>query len=362
MAPFRQTWVAIVPKITSVPSIIGSCWIINHVRHDQRKRENTHHRLLVAMCVYDIIFSLAILLGTIASPRDPNQIGTFGNATTCTIQGFFTLIGGVVPIYNAFLGINAVLSVGHDMTVKQSRTVECAAHAFIFTCAMSGSIVSVITGSINPTGGWCWLRSVPERCVITGAVCVRGEYAHYISFLYSFMCIVLSFIIAAFSVVNLYIIVYHGEKSSARDQTREEDVHKRSERVAKQAFLYLTAFFLSYFFIVASEIFEYFKGQINATYYVGRMLYPMQGFFNFLVFCSSLPATHSSGSDVRSRIRKKSKFTTISFSEHNNHIDQEKKMNDHPRIIDIDSVKFCTHVEKNEFQHVYIDDIIDELS
>lgn len=143
-----------------------------------------------------------------------------------------------------------------------------------------------------PSIGFCWFQSVPERCFKTDN-CIRGRYAHLIAYAYSGINYGLPFIVATAAMSVLYCTVYTSEAITSKHTTRKiEDSYKRSRRVAKQAFLYLASFFLSFFF---SGLYRLCKSigradeNITSLYYVGSALYPLQGFLNCLVYWSTLP-------------------------------------------------------------------------
>lgn len=79
----KDTVSAILPKVTSILSIMGSFWIISELLATDR--------LLVSISVSDLSFSFAWFFSTWAAPvetsnyiRNPN-----GTTATCSAQGFF---------------------------------------------------------------------------------------------------------------------------------------------------------------------------------------------------------------------------------------------------------------------------------
>ena len=95
----QAAWLAIVPKVSATLSMAGSVWILVQVgtttRHNNKnKQQGVYHRLLAAMALYDIFESLWNFASTWPMPVDDSNVPfAMGNATSCTVQGFFLRLG-----------------------------------------------------------------------------------------------------------------------------------------------------------------------------------------------------------------------------------------------------------------------------
>ncbi len=85
-----------VPLLTANLSVIGSGLIIYCMLGPgrQTKLRKPHHRILLAMSVYDLLYSLVKAWTFLLTPRDgqPGAMGVpgaMGNMKTCRLQGFF---------------------------------------------------------------------------------------------------------------------------------------------------------------------------------------------------------------------------------------------------------------------------------
>jgi len=246
------------------------------------------------MSLYDIFQSFAIFFGTWPIPKELRSLGTYGamgNTATCNAQGFLFMLGCGTPLYNAFLGIHYVLTVRYRFTEIQMKKVERPAHVAIFAFVCSGAISAFVTKSLNPHGPFCWLGEFPDKCSRSEEVeCIRGEYyARLIGLMFCTSILVLSMIVATISMVVLYATIKGAERRSARysggrlQSTRQR--YKKSRQVSQQAIFYLLSFYVAYVPSSTTRLYKMWTGrELTGLIYVSVVLYPSQGFFNFLVY------------------------------------------------------------------------------
>lgn len=133
----QQIALALVPKFTSILSILGSSWVIVEVLTEREKRHSVYHRLLCAMSIYDVLESVWNFCSTWPIPAGPLGIwGASGNTQTCTAQGFFLQLGLAIPMYNASLSIYYLLVIRYNVPDdKLWKRVEPTMHAASFLFA-----------------------------------------------------------------------------------------------------------------------------------------------------------------------------------------------------------------------------------
>ena len=88
----RRAVLALLPKISSSLSIIGTTWILVEVSTHSSKRKQIYHRLMVAWSAYQLLASVFMFLSTWPIPDDGRgdaYHNALGNNHTCQIQGFF---------------------------------------------------------------------------------------------------------------------------------------------------------------------------------------------------------------------------------------------------------------------------------
>lgn len=185
----RQATLAVVPKFSSILSLIGSTWIAIEVltgTHNRNVLNRTHpyHRLLLAMSIYDILESIWNFVSSWAIPRGTEGVyKPLGTTATCSAQGFFLTLSVAVPIYNAFLSLYYLLVINYRMTdTMLKRRVEPMMHLVAFIWAFGTALTSAFMGLLNNANLWCWIAPYPAGCLDSWRYgdkgnCERGDNA-----------------------------------------------------------------------------------------------------------------------------------------------------------------------------------------
>jgi hypothetical protein len=183
---------AVSPKISSVFSLAGSCWIITDVVlqvMSKQKRAHPYHRLLLGMSMYEAAASVWVFMSTWPIPASTtattsmNEVWAVGNTQTCTAQGFFLTLTIAVPIYNAMLAMYYMLVINYNVSDRTLRLyVEPAIHCTAFLWAFGTAIASTVLGLFNNANLWCWIAPYPSNCLDSWRYgdhgnCIRGDNA-----------------------------------------------------------------------------------------------------------------------------------------------------------------------------------------
>lgn len=178
----QQIALAVLPKFSSIFSLLGSTWIAIEVAYSKSKRSHPYHRMLLAMSLYDIAESIGNFMSTWPIPEDGNgddQKWAIGNTATCSAQGFVLTTAVAVPIYNAFLALYYLLVVNYNVSDRSLRTiVEPTMHGIAFVWGFGTAITSASLRLFNDANLWCWIAPFPAGCLDNDAVeCERGGNA-----------------------------------------------------------------------------------------------------------------------------------------------------------------------------------------
>lgn len=185
----QQILLAILPKISSVLSLLGSLWIsIEFVfgKHsgEEKNRFNPYHRLLFAMSVFDILESVWNFTSTWPIPEGTKNLwDPRGNQATCSAQGFFLMLGVAIPIYNAHLALYYLLIINYritEMTIK--GIIEPLMHISACGWAIGTAVAALFLNQYNNANLWCWIAPYPPGCKDSWsfgkeANCERGDNA-----------------------------------------------------------------------------------------------------------------------------------------------------------------------------------------
>ena len=132
--------VIFVPKATALLSIAGSAYVIQDVLRDPRKRkESTFHRLMVGVCISDIIYSFFLwFLGSWVMPKG-SQLYAIGNNVTCQISAAFSVAANVHgPLCTCSLATYYLVQLRYNWVDRKIKAAEKYLH-----------IIPVVFGVVN---------------------------------------------------------------------------------------------------------------------------------------------------------------------------------------------------------------------
>ncbi len=99
----RSNWetCTIIGRASASISILASALLIAHLLRSHQRLSTTYHRLMFGLSIADIVFSFAFALNIFMVPKEMDYIvpGAQGTVGTCTAQGFFVSVGGLLSTY-----------------------------------------------------------------------------------------------------------------------------------------------------------------------------------------------------------------------------------------------------------------------
>lgn len=163
--------VAYTPLLTGSLSVMGSsliiCSVLGPGRRELKKLKKPHLRLLLAMSIYDLLYSIPKALTFLLAPTGYGVPGAQGNMTTCRMQGFFIQLAHATGSYNSLLSFYYWLSICRGMTVSTWNRYEPFLHILIFVVFFGLASVGVAIKLYNPAWSWCYIASYPPGCEAT---------------------------------------------------------------------------------------------------------------------------------------------------------------------------------------------------
>jgi len=156
---------AIFQTVASIVSLLASITILWMVFRSHEQLSSIFHRLLLMLSISDIISSIAIGLSTIPIPSEYKDIiwNAKGNTTTCQMQGFFIFIGSMAaPLYNCSLCWYYVFVVKFqkkDDYIK--KTVEPFLHGIPIIFSLIGAVTILVNGAFNANMSFCFIGTDP---------------------------------------------------------------------------------------------------------------------------------------------------------------------------------------------------------
>ena len=171
---------AVLEMISGLISLFASVLMVCSILLSRKKLSTTFHRLLTALCISDIVSSLAVSFSSFLSPTETGIWLASGTFATCSIQGFFKIFGIIAaPMYNCAVCIFYLLVIKFnksDEYIKKKFEPFLLLVPFLWASALGANLW--ITKAFNPHYASCYVLDYPFSCSNDPQVdCVRGEDA-----------------------------------------------------------------------------------------------------------------------------------------------------------------------------------------
>eukprot|EP00516_Mucochytrium_quahogii_P004073 CAMPEP_0203765596 /NCGR_PEP_ID=MMETSP0098-20131031/18497_1 /ASSEMBLY_ACC=CAM_ASM_000208 /TAXON_ID=96639 /ORGANISM=" , Strain NY0313808BC1" /LENGTH=353 /DNA_ID=CAMNT_0050661861 /DNA_START=429 /DNA_END=1490 /DNA_ORIENTATION=+ len=283
MTPSEQEAVRIVLRVCVSLSIFGDFVIINGCFRKKLSSWTTYHRILVIMSFADIFSSLWYGVGDASVPAPHGS----GSQALCTAQGFFEQFLLCVPLLNAMLAANYLVVLKYQWSHEKVRRYEPIAYIAIFTVCLILAIIPLPLQMYNYAFMWCFIAESPPGCSLPGSTvpCVRGHGAPEYQFYLCYIPLWLSVLFSAVAMYLVYTVVRDQDRKINKLVASQMKRFENTKRLVKQALLYVTAFFITWFFVTVMRLYNAATGNFSFPLAVLSVTFmPAQGFFNMLCF------------------------------------------------------------------------------
>ncbi|GFH50098.1 hypothetical protein CTEN210_06574 [Chaetoceros tenuissimus] len=264
--------------------------------------------------VFDFMFSLAIALTTIPMPSGEDEMiyefggPSYGNVSTCTIQGYVILISAFGLLASAsILYIYYCSSIVFKMPQEKfAKQVERPSYILTITTMVAYSLILFLKypDMVNPTpiSPYCSWDSYPHGCADNDneLVCLRGNSKDQnVLVLMILPPLTCSFLIL---LVSMTMILYnHSKHLKALRKARKEqsDMHCEieesmqlaiveeasitSKKVTSQAIAYILSFLLTWIFLVLKLALKDMN-DLRSLDVLRLIFQPSQGIFHLIIF------------------------------------------------------------------------------
>lgn len=162
---------AIIRSSMAIASIIASSVLIWIIRRSHVGLSTTYHRLLLGMCIADILFSLSLAHFNIMAPSDDDYFvwNARGNLATCSAQGFAAYAGALCGLmYNCSLNLYYLAVVKYQKSDGYiRRKVEPFLHGAPVVIALASTATLLAKKNANDDGGGVCFDPVyePPHCI-----------------------------------------------------------------------------------------------------------------------------------------------------------------------------------------------------
>jgi len=264
-----------IPRLTATLSCLGSLAIIYMILSARKEKlKKSNHRLMLALSIFDALNSAAYATTTLASPQDSQFYGAMGNDGTCSAQGFLAILGLAVPMYNASLNLFFLLTIRYRVRQANfSAKIEPILHATSILAPLTIATVSLSIGGIKSESATCYLSYDDSSSIVIYTLWKAISGLVYLCLfinLYS-MISISRYVITRLNSVRRYSVTL----------TQAERIATEKREVVVQSLFYTAAFCATFFFPVLIGVFNL------DGYFVlvcVEIFYPLQGFWNFLLY------------------------------------------------------------------------------
>ena len=341
-----QTYV-IIQTLSSVVSLVASIGIIWIIHRSFKKLSVPFHRLLFGLCIADVCSSFAQSFSTLPAPDAFDVIwNAQGNKGLCQAQGFFIFLASMAaPLYNCSLCIYYLIVVttyrrGRDADLYIVGKIEFFLHAVPIVVSFVGAITILSMNAFHPNMTYCFIGADPT---CEGLECDRSNRnANWLFIVFSAVpyiilpCVIIATMAIMYRAVRLQekklqkfgaatlvlrtAVAARAEvnsgkgESSSRNKSRlssrlkssmlslvgrttttsgtiknrtsrSNNATKQSRAIMNRALSYSLAFFFTYLFPIIISIHTLIGLESGPVLSIlARVFFPLQGFFNFVVF------------------------------------------------------------------------------
>ena len=323
----------------STISFLASIAILIIIKRRHEGLSTTINRLLFGLCVSDVLSSFFQCLGTLPTPKEYADViwNASGNVASCEAQGFFIFVGSIAaPLYNCSLCFYylAVLKYNKkDEYIKEK--IEPFLHAVPILFSLIGGFTILGLKAFNPNKTYCFIGPDPTSDDVD---CDRIKDSNILFYIFSAAPYIILPSVIGITMTVIYRVVLVQEKklekygigglrknttkktpgtTDAEENTAKEvqtmsiktilrkfvwkrknetvalrKKKKQSRVVLNTALSYSIAFLLSYLLplVISIRTLSSMKSGF-ALSILARILFPLQGFFNFCVFLYPLVTT-----------------------------------------------------------------------
>jgi len=289
---------------------MGSAFVITIILRSSIKLSSTYHRILMPMSVLDIIGSTAVALTSLPVPMDDKWVNLYnydgrrvGNYASCDAQGFFQFFGFLGEfLYYMMLCVYYACTLAFSMKEETiTKFVEPWMHIIPLTTSLWISLEILLTHGYNPAPkscAWCTMNPLPYSCLEPppSPSCERGNKESHLRFELIFaiistvkiVVIIICLSMVCGKVTKLYLEWKKSKNDDGTGGMTEEgrvDLDNRF-RIVRATFIQAIAYILVLFITVLPPLVLLIT---PATFYatmtdVFNLAFPLQGFFNFLIF------------------------------------------------------------------------------
>lgn len=254
-------------------SLVGSLVIAIYIL-TKRKSERfmAYNQIVFCISFFDMLSSIAYIIGTSFTPVELGLQGAVGNEATCGFQAWLFQIGFTSVYYNVVLCLYFLFIVKYNWSDWRFRKIDKRVHLTVCTVGVATSF-AVIPFAM-PDWRWCYLGTPPQSDSWLPGIFL---------FVVPVASCILAMTIVMFMFVRYVRSAGRGLSVELRVDPRESKIHVLIRRTMWQSFWFLAAFYAVWPIQFAAFLIR----TVPSNYWVfllAAAFGPLQGFLNALVF------------------------------------------------------------------------------
>lgn len=316
-----------IARATGLVSAISSILIILVIAISSTKLSTSYHRIIFGMSLSDVIASIAVFCSTWLMPQDMMftqfQSSVLGNWTTCSLQGFFFLIGFECAFaFNTLLCIYYLNVIRYKCSEEKFRKCQEPLFFGLAIIIPLAHTAAVIKGNLIAPGPYdvaCTAAVYPYWCACHPPFCDLDEHSlelcnmipsgqsfGFTGLFLAWSLLVLYLICTAIIFISLLLVCRTAYvqanqallikrnpellvRSSNNINNMRSNAQKEYEKrwyETKVVFLQALGYVFAFIFCSIFPIFSIVSVEKKTivVQYLNVILRPLQGFFNFLIF------------------------------------------------------------------------------
>uniref|UniRef100_A0A7S3P6Q5 G-protein coupled receptors family 1 profile domain-containing protein n=1 Tax=Amphora coffeiformis TaxID=265554 RepID=A0A7S3P6Q5_9STRA len=311
----QQVALTIAPAVSGTLSVIGST-IISVMILNQGKWKNVRFRLLLCLCLADIMNSLVYVTFPFPIPDGtPGAWGAMGNQQTCTFQGFMIHVSLIGAFYNAAISHYFLCSIRDGLSHEEyAKKYETIWHVLAIGFSVGTALVALWMDLYAYTSLGCWIGPRPFGCAHSDNLeCERGENAYVYGWAFMGIPAVILMVYTIFCMAQIYKalkeicesrggttseVIAQANRSndtllqemtpSHQEPTSDHETSMAKKEIARQAYWYFGSYVVTHQFAFLVYIIDQVGiAQPFWTIFLHLASWPLQGFLNVFVFLST---------------------------------------------------------------------------
>lgn len=298
--------VVAVTMLSSLLSSFGSFTVL-YLIVSKRKYVSLFHRIVLCLCMSDIVASISTLLQPFLAPSYTGLPLAIGSTETCEVVGFFFQFVLATHFYSSVLSLYFLVTIRYNWKEdKATRVLEPCIHVLAWALPLTKSSIGVAIDAINPgfSLNVCYFENSPPGCDENPNFECRANTKTLTWVLWFFN--IISFLAAIFGVVCTWLVYSTVRTRTRRSQqyvfrgssaSPDREYTKNMKAVAVQAVCYTLAFLNSFLVsLLATLIENTFNNSLEDVYtkqsrplsdlslFLLALFFPLQGFFMAIIY------------------------------------------------------------------------------